>query len=93
MRARIAYAHRISFDWQVEIGSVATGTVTVIDDPPRDSWHPTWSPSGAELAYVGDHDWWIRLWIYDLETGVAQPVGADETDHLLPQWSPESSIL
>jgi len=89
----LADAHRISYDWQIEVAAVATGTVTVVEDAPRDSWNPTWAPGGDELAYAASTSGWDQLWTYRLDTGAAEQLTTDAVDHILPQWSPDGSRI
>ncbi len=62
------------------------------------TWRPSWSPDGRLLAFYGDAEEGARLWLYDLEAGVARrasdaPIKAKLWPGDAPAWSPDGSTV
>ena len=52
--------------------------------------YPTWSPDGAELAFLANHDGQLELWIYDISSGTSTRLSDSNEDirAINLSWSP-----
>ena len=78
-----------------------TGQHRGLTDDPASDRMADWSPDGAEMVFMSNRDGAVRLWVLEVETGVARRL----TDHALPwamhagdtqngpRWSPDGSVI
>lgn len=74
-----------------------TGELVFLNDGTSESWAPSWSMDGAQLAFYSDRDGAARLWVWDRKTRTARLVCKDivrpnaEGDR--PVWLPDGRHL
>jgi Tol biopolymer transport system component len=56
---------------------------------PMDSYHPTWSPDGKQIAF----DNGIRLYTVAAEGGIPRPLLPNEGNGIQPSWSPDGKSV
>jgi TolB protein len=85
---RIAYVSRRGGRFQVftiEPDGSNLQAVTLPEDANNED--PSWAPDGRHLVVSSDRGGTRKLWILDVETGVARPLTNGEGEDTAPHWS------
>ena len=70
---------------------VEGGTARQLTDGPGYHSQPHWSPDGRYLAYTGDVDHNIDIYVMNVETGEQRRITENPHLDLRPRWSPDGS--